>query len=333
MAEFFVIFAYINLKYMQEKKFLFYTLENPEKPGIIRYVGVTTTTLNQRFYHHKYTSKKRRNSPVSKWIHSLLSLGVVPEIKLLDECLEDNWEIMERYWISQLKSWGFNLLNIQEGGSGVVTKEQRNNDGIERSRQAHCKKVLQLDEFKNILNTFNSSAEATLFHNFNSKGTLSNVLCGNSTAVRAAGFYWCFEKDYENFVIPPTFSAADTWGIKIYQYNTKFEFIQTFKCIDDVKGTFLKNRDSNSSSLINAIKSKILWKDYFWSYCLITDFEKYFDNTYKVLELDLNENIVQSFKSLTEVAKCYHLKPCTISNRIKNKTMSKDNTFFIHNKK
>jgi hypothetical protein len=56
------------------------------------------------------------------WINSLLNINIKPLIIELDsyEC-DDNskdWIIFEKYWISQFKTWGFNLTNLTSGGDG-----------------------------------------------------------------------------------------------------------------------------------------------------------------------------------------------------------------------
>ena len=48
-------------------------------------------------------------------------------IQLLEECDSNNWIDLERYWISQLKAWNFNLTNTAIGGvgAGTMSKETR----------------------------------------------------------------------------------------------------------------------------------------------------------------------------------------------------------------
>jgi GIY-YIG catalytic domain len=95
-------------------KFYVYTLEHPVTHEI-RYIG-KTNNLKLRVNHHncpsKYTHKEN-------WIRSLHRMNLRPIIEVLEEY--DSKELCtkaEIYWISQFKVWGFNLLNLTNGGEG-----------------------------------------------------------------------------------------------------------------------------------------------------------------------------------------------------------------------
>lgn len=99
-----------------------YTLEHPIT-GEIRYVGKTNRGLEERLSKHLVT---KENNHRANWIRNLLKENLKPVIKLLDEVDKDKWVIFEKYWISQFKTWGFNLVNFTEGGeSGVISKKCR----------------------------------------------------------------------------------------------------------------------------------------------------------------------------------------------------------------
>lgn len=96
----------------------------------VKYVGKTLNT-KRRFYQHLHT---KLNSYCSKWIYSLLEKNIIPEFVIIDEVYEDNWQFYEEYWISQFKSWGFNLTNLTSGGEGCnnrcVSEQTRKNISI-----------------------------------------------------------------------------------------------------------------------------------------------------------------------------------------------------------
>lgn len=96
-----------------------YTLSNP-MTNEIRYVGKTINTLEYRLGGHIREARRRNNTGhKNNWVKSLLKNGLEPKIDLLDEIeYEENWEWLEQYWISQMKSWGFNLTNMTDGGDG-----------------------------------------------------------------------------------------------------------------------------------------------------------------------------------------------------------------------
>lgn len=83
----------------------------------IRYVGKTVNIKNRYKYHINPhisdTNKHKKN-----WINKLKSQNLLPEIFIIDEieCDGDEWIIYEQYWISQIRCWGFDLLNYSIGG-------------------------------------------------------------------------------------------------------------------------------------------------------------------------------------------------------------------------
>lgn len=89
-----------------------YTLEHPVT-GEIRYVGRTIHPLHERLYKHIWDSKNRTDtySRSKNWIKSLTSQGLRPIISEIDICLVEDCHIIESYWISQFKTWGFDILN------------------------------------------------------------------------------------------------------------------------------------------------------------------------------------------------------------------------------
>ncbi len=73
-----------------------YTLE---QNGTIFYVG-KTKGLN-----------KRKNAHCKKY-------GTNITMNLLDEVPNNEWKFWEKYWISQIKTWGFDIVNKNSGGGG-----------------------------------------------------------------------------------------------------------------------------------------------------------------------------------------------------------------------
>jgi hypothetical protein len=41
-------------------------------------------------------------------------------VELLEEVELDGWKRSEKFWISQMRAWGFNLLNQTSGGNGTM---------------------------------------------------------------------------------------------------------------------------------------------------------------------------------------------------------------------
>ncbi len=98
-------------------KHTIYTLSHPIT-NIVRYIGKTNGTLPDRLSKHIYISKKANNKRCN-WIQSLIKQGIKPKIEVLDTCTStEESSKLEIYWISQFRSWGFDLVNGTDGGEG-----------------------------------------------------------------------------------------------------------------------------------------------------------------------------------------------------------------------
>ena len=106
-----------------------YTLAHPDT-GEIRYVGKTKNSLQKRYNQHYYN--KEGKSKISKWIRKLKKENKKPIIELLDRVAFDLWVETEIYWIAQFKAWGFNLLNITEGGESGCNGYKHTQEAIQR---------------------------------------------------------------------------------------------------------------------------------------------------------------------------------------------------------
>lgn len=90
-----------------------YTLSDEKE---IRYVG-RTRSIKSRYSSHINESKLVRTHK-EKWIHKVLSNGGKIIMEILDMCDDNISGEIESYWITQLKMWGFNLVNLTNGGDG-----------------------------------------------------------------------------------------------------------------------------------------------------------------------------------------------------------------------
>jgi len=105
-------------------KVFIYTLSSTRDINNIRYVGKTTQALKRRLQGHLCDAKKalktnRINRYCLNWINKEILEGYEIIIEELDSMTFENkneWKWLEKYWISQMKIWGFNLTNLTEGG-------------------------------------------------------------------------------------------------------------------------------------------------------------------------------------------------------------------------
>ena len=319
----------------KEKNYVFYTLSSKEDEENIRYIGVTTTSLGVRLSQHKYVAKnsKKRSTPIAKWIFNLQTKNIDVIIKKIDECKENEWEIKEKTLIIEYKL-KYNLLNVDEGGKGVITLEKRSKSGLIRSAEAHEIKIVQLDLKGNYIKTFDSSVKAANEMGLNSNTAINNVLKGRSKT--SCNFYWVYETDYLNnsYNLNNPINLKETRGIKHYQYCPEtFKLINTFLSINDLFYEITGVKGSNASTLKKSIKNKTTWNDYFWTLEKTNDFSSFYNDTFKVLEIDKNSKIINKFRTNIDAGKFFNLADSTISNYIRNKTITKNNTYIIKNNK
>lgn len=203
------------------RKVIIYTLSDP-RTNLVRYVG-KTTNINKRFIKHINESKKSTSSHKKAWIRGLLNVGLKPIINIIDKVGKDEWEFWETYWISQFKTWGFNLTNTCDGGEGVsignipwnkgtkgimkpnkttfkkgneIGKETRIKIGEHLSVKTQFKKgdkphnttpIKQYDLDGKLLNTFDSIIEAAKHIGVN-QSAISN--CFRRKTYKCKGFIW-----------------------------------------------------------------------------------------------------------------------------------------------
>lgn len=131
-----VVFIYLHMRTIK-----FYTLADPTTKEI-RYVGKTVAKLEYRLAGHICEAragniKSHRNS----WIRGILSKSLKPVVELIEEIEEiDEWEIIEQFWISQFKAWGFRLVNMTDGGDGNK-KQKFSRESIEKRAEAIRERV------------------------------------------------------------------------------------------------------------------------------------------------------------------------------------------------
>jgi len=143
-------------------KTFIYTLSDPDT-NEIRYVG-KTNTVRKRLYAHIIECKTDRTTHKISWIKSLLSNNKKPNISILDEVENDEWEYWEQYWILQLRSWGFNLTNIATGGI-CGNDYKRNDDTKIKMRKSKLGTKLSQEHKDNISNSIKMLANENPLYN------------------------------------------------------------------------------------------------------------------------------------------------------------------------
>lgn len=296
-----------------EKIYNFYVLSASSDAENIRYVGVTVKTVKQRFYSHKYCAihPEKRGLPVHKWMYSHYEKGDDIIVKQIDSCREKEWEDREKYWISYYKNLGFNLLNISEGGKGVVTLEMREKDSIERSVESHKKSVVALYKDGTFYKEYDSITEATVDLQIKSKSAIGNALKGRSKS--AGGYLWVYKEDYKpnNKYI---YSPREGKRKKVYQFDIDGFLINEYPSLryfDSLNGWSM-------NGVRSAIKNKSLYHDCYWALSdkiLLDEYEPLF----YYQETDNKGDIVNYYRTQTEIVSKFNLSASNVCIRIKEK--------------
>lgn len=135
----------------QKGDIIIYYLKDPRN-NEIRYIGKTTEKdFRKRYISHIFEGNNiKYRTHKSRWIRGILLSGnnlIMEEVDRISFTTE--WEWIECFWIAVFKSWGFNLLNMTDGGEGnqnqqisEESKKIRNNKLRGRKRTpAQCEKL------------------------------------------------------------------------------------------------------------------------------------------------------------------------------------------------
>jgi hypothetical protein len=183
----------------------------------IRYIGVTRYSLDKRLNEHLRENKSKTYK--QKWIKSLLSKGLKPEIVLICLTDESNWIETEKFYIKLFKTNGFKLTNTSEGGEGGGSKGYKHTEDwklkasermrirnketplskefYERLNGSKRKKILRVDKDGN-KTKYNSVADAAnelseLQKNKSTRQTATAISnCLNNRSKTAWGYMWSY---------------------------------------------------------------------------------------------------------------------------------------------
>lgn len=207
----------------------------------VRYIGVTSLSLSQRLSQHIWDSKNRL-SHKSNWIKSTFNetgrFPVIEELEIVDDA---NWELMEQYWISQFKVWGFNLVNTSIGGCGVI----KDVFGRKRSIEAHKKKVYQYDISGAFMQEYSSIKEASETLGL-SKGAVGECVKGRCKT--SGGFRWSFTKT--NMLLSnSTRGRSDQYSVKIIYQDGSCKTFSSKEKAKQFLGKPLSRKTMNSLNI------------------------------------------------------------------------------------
>lgn len=127
----------------------------------VKYIGKSNNP-KRRYQSHLWDRPKVKYYSYY-WIRYLLKKDLRPIMTIIDET-EGDWELLEKYWIGQMKAWGFKLCNITDGGNGAYGAGKWNN-----------KQISAYDIQGNYIDTFESIKLAASIYKVNYK-QIENIL-------------------------------------------------------------------------------------------------------------------------------------------------------------
>lgn len=316
----------LNDTNIPERTYLFYVLVSSDDLKNVRYVGVTSKkNVKERFAQHKYCAMhpEKRGLPVHKWMYSKYKKGLDIIVKQIDSCKESEWESREQYWTSYYKEKGYDLMNIDKGGRGVITKEKRSKSSIQRSIEGHNIPIIALyKDSGKFYKEYKSSAEAAKALGLKSSTAITNVI--NGWTKSSKGFIFVKKVDYDPNKEYIWSNDHEKFCIKVYQFDLNGKMIKqwkSFKAVDKLKGY-------SENGLRAAIRNKRVYHDCYWSLSPEIDISE-FKSIYNFYTENIKTKSRKYFKTLNEIAEYLDYKSAgTISIAIKNHTLTKNHYIY-----
>lgn len=105
-----------------------YALSSSESSNMVRYIGQTSKSLDERLSRHKAASS---DTPVALWIRGEIAKGRSIVIQALEKNAPcDNAEVR---WIALFKGSRAKLLNCNRGGGGIARTKPPGTSGLAKS--------------------------------------------------------------------------------------------------------------------------------------------------------------------------------------------------------
>lgn len=265
-----------------------YTLKCPIKNEIF-YVG-KTINLKDRYSKHCHPTK-RTGKKLYGYLKYLNNKKIKPIMEILDLINDDDWGWLEKYWISQIKSWGITLLNCTNGGE-YQYHYHHTNETKKKISEKQCGRKLTKEWCKNIGN----GKRGVKF----SESHISNI----SKSLKGKN----------------NISAQK----KIFQLDNNFKIINEFNSITEALKSLNKNIKDGSISRVckGSLKSA-----YGYHWCYVNDYKSLdinnFTNKRKkgIIKIDIvSEEIVMEYNSLNEAASdnnCHYTSISHVCNKLK----------------
>lgn len=259
-----------------------YTLSDPIT-NEIKYCG-KTKNIKERLIGHL----KERKSNIDKinWIKGIKAIKLKPLLEVIDEVDDENWDFWEKFWIAQLKNWGFELFNKTDGGEYSVTGFKHTDDAKRKISESQMGRKMSREWRENI-----------------SKGRKGIKFS---------------ERHIKNLALSHK-GQISVNNKSIFQIDIKTgEILRKFNSITEAyKYLGIKEK---SSLISTACKGKVkIAYNYYWCYSKDYDnfiFKEYHRIYNPILQFDNKGNLIKEYSNITEAANENNLKQSSISHAL-----------------
>lgn len=268
-----------------------YTLSSTRDINNIRYVGKTKQTLKRRLSQHIIDARRCYKNGYFKnynynWIMQEVNSGyniIISEIDCIEINQSEDWTWLEKYWISQIKTWGFRICNLTDGGDG-----NQNQVFSRESIEKRASKIRGIPRDEDTRKKISAS--------------LTGIKKSEETKKKVSN------------------SIKELQGRKIKQFTKDGKFIKDWDCIKDAARD-LNIDAANIGHCCKHEKNHNTAGGFIWRYKNDpTPVIPYFPNS--VCQLDLNGNLINIFETATIASKQTNISITSISHCCNNKIKS-----------
>lgn len=250
----------------------------------VRYVGKANDPKERFKGHMKESLKKNKDDEIIQnhkinWINKLKIKNLSPVLEIVDEVLDSEWRFWETHYISLYKSWGFDLVNLTNGGDGFSDPTGEIGKRISKTLTGRKRKQSSTDKALNSRREYKKKTGS-----WSPKGTyekVANTRKNNynpdswSKEVRAKQSKVCKQR-FEEGKMSEAFYKTMTEGRKgklngvsraVVQYDLQGNKIAEFESIKQAAESVGLTGDGQSSQLVGCCKGKNLSaKGFIWLY-------------------------------------------------------------------
>lgn len=295
---------------MDNKKYILYCFTN--KINGKKYIGITSQKMKNRIKQHireayQYKNYKTYNTPFKRAIRKYGIDNFKKEI-LKDNLTKDEAIELEKEYIKKYKTYykysNSNGYNATIGGDLIICPKDR---------------IYQLDEVScEIINIFDSISLA-----INQLKNSHIGDCVDKINLKASNYIWMYEKTYIKYDKNLLYKNIHILHNHIVQLDMNKNLIKIWKGSKDVKLSLGYNQ-GNISACCRGVRYQC--HNYRWMFYKdwINNKDRYNkkNRCKKVIQLDMNNNELKIFNSLTEASKQTGVDISNISTVCKNRAIS-----------